>query len=54
MHLNISEKYDLKKSGIKIIEDGSENSSNNLTKFAIEINSHEYQQNSGEKNRQVI
>ena len=54
IHTNISEKYDFKKSEIKDIEDDSENSSNNLTKFAIEINSQGYQQNSEERNAQVI
>jgi len=46
IHTNISEKYDLEKSDIKTIGEDSKNSSNNLTKFAIEINSQEYQQNS--------
>lgn len=54
IHTNVSEKYDLEKSGIKTIEDGSESSSNNLTKATIEINSQEYPQNSTEKNAQVI
>ncbi len=53
IHTNVSEKYDLKNSGIKTIE-GSENSSNNLTKATIEINSHDYPQNSTGKNAQVI
>lgn len=48
MHTNISEKYDLEKSPPK--EESSENSSNNLTKIAIDINSQEYQENSTEKN----
>ena len=54
IHTNVSEKYDLEKSGIKTIEDGSESSSNNLTKSTIEINSQEYPQNSTDKNAQVI
>ena len=54
IHTDVSEKYDLKNSGIKTIEEGSKNSSNNLTKATIEINSHEYPQNSTEKNAQVI
>ena len=54
IHTNVSEKYDLKKSDTKTIEEGSKNSSNNLTKATIEINSHEYPQNSTEKNAQVI
>ena len=54
IHTNVSEKYDLKNSGIKTIEEGSKNSSNNLTKATIEINSQEYPQNSTEKNAQVI
>jgi len=45
LHTNISEKYDFEKSDDKPVDD-SKNSSNNLTKFAIEINSHQYQQNS--------
>jgi hypothetical protein len=54
IHTNVSEKYDLKNSGIKTIEEGSKNSSNNLTKATIEINSQGYPQNSTEKNAQVI
>ena len=54
IHTDVSEKYDLEKSGIKTIKDESENSSNNLTKATIEINSQEYPQNSTEKNVQVI
>ena len=54
IHTDVSEKYDLEKSDIKTIEEGSENSSNNLTKATIEINSQEYPQNSTEKNVQVI
>ena len=54
IHTNVSEKYDIEKSGIKTIKDGPENSSNNLTKTTIEINSQDYQQNSTEKNVQVI
>jgi len=54
IHTDVSEKYDLKNSGIKTIEEGSKNSSNNLTKATIEINSQEYPQNSTEKNAQVI
>ena len=54
IHTDVSEKYDLKNSGIKTIEEGSKNSSNNLTKATIEINSQEYPQNSTEKNVQVI
>ena len=54
IHTHISEKYDFEKSTVKENEDESENSSNNLTKFAIEINSQGYQQNSEENNVQVI
>ncbi len=54
VHTNISEKFDFKKSDIKTPEDDSENSSNNLTNFAIEINSQGYQHNSKDKNTQVI
>ncbi len=54
IHTDVSEKYDLKNSGIKTIGEGSKNSSNNLTKATIEINSQEYPQNSTEKNVQVI
>ena len=54
IHTDVSEKFDLKKSDIKTIEEGSKNSSNNLTKATIEINSQEYPQNSTEKNVQVI
>jgi len=54
IHTDVSEKYDLEKSDIKTIGEGSENSSNNLTKATIEINSQDYQQNSTEKNVQVI
>jgi hypothetical protein len=54
IHTDVSEKYDLEKSDIKTIGEGSENSSNNLTKATIEINSQEYPQNSTEKNVQVI
>jgi len=54
IHTDVSEKYDLKNSGIKTIEEGSKNSSNNLTKATIEINSQEYPQNFTEKNIQVI
>jgi hypothetical protein len=54
IHTNVSEKYDFEKSDIETPEDDWENSSNNLTKIAIEINSHEYQQNSKDEDRQVI
>ena len=54
VHTNISEKFDFEKSDIKTSEDDSENSSNNLTNFAIEINSQGYQHNSKDKNTQVI
>jgi len=54
VHTNISEKFDFKKSDIKTSGDDSENSSNNLTNFAIEINSQGYQHNSKDKNTQVI
>jgi len=54
IHTNVSEKYDLEKSGLKTIEDEPENSSNYLTKFTTEINSQEYPQNSTEKKVQVI
>ena len=52
MHTNISEKYDLEKPLPK--KEPAENSANNLTKIAIDINSQEYQENSTEKNAQVI
>ncbi len=54
IHTDVSEKYDLEKSDINTMGEGSENSSNNLTKATIEINSQEYPQNSTEKNAQVI
>lgn len=54
LHTNISEKYDLEKSGQNSQEDESENSANNFTKIAIEINSQEYLENSTEKKGQVI
>jgi len=54
IHTTVSEKYDFEKSDVKTIEDDSENSSNNLTKSTIEINSQEYPQNSTAKNAQVI
>lgn len=54
LHTNISEKYDLEKSGQDNEEDDSENSANNFTKIAIEINSQEYLENSTEKEGQVI
>ncbi len=54
VHTNISEKFDFKKSDIKTPEDDLENSSNNLTNFAIEINSQGYQHNSKDKDTQVI
>ncbi|MGD2106622.1 MAG: hypothetical protein PVH93_03350 [Nitrosopumilaceae archaeon] len=54
LHTNISEKYDLEKSDQNIEEDESENSANNFTKIAIEINSQEYLENSTEKKGQVI
>ncbi|MDX1441159.1 MAG: hypothetical protein R3237_01705 [Nitrosopumilaceae archaeon] len=52
MHANISEKYDLEKPPSK--EETFENSANNLTKIAIDINSLEYQENSTDKDAQVI
>jgi hypothetical protein len=54
LHTNISEKYDLEKSGQNIEEDESGNSGNNFTKIAIEINSQEYLENSTEKKGEVI
>ena len=54
LHTNISEKYDLEKSDTSIPEDESQNSANNFTKIAIEINSHEYLENSTDKEGQVI
>ncbi|MBA4451754.1 MAG: hypothetical protein H2B05_00315 [Nitrosopumilaceae archaeon] len=54
LHSNISEKYDLEKSHIPTQENESENSANNFTKIAIEINSHEYLENSTDKEGQVI
>ena len=52
MHSHISEKYDLEKDSAE--EKTNENGSNNLTKIAIDINSQEYQENSTEKDAQVI
>jgi hypothetical protein len=49
IHTHVSDKFDFEKSENKTPDD-SEESSNNLTKIAIEINSHEYQQNTGESN----
>jgi hypothetical protein len=46
IHTNISEKFDFKKSDIKRQDEETENSSNNLTNLAIEINSQGYQHNS--------
>ena len=54
LHTNISEKYDLEKSDKTTEDDASENSANNFTKIAIEINSQEYLENSTEKYGQVI
>jgi len=67
VHTRISEKCDIENSDhhYEVLEsnenyatsapkDSCENSSKNLTKFAIEINSQEYQQNSTKKNVQVI
>ena len=54
LHTNISEKYDLEKSDTPNQEDESQNSANNFTKIAIEINSHEYLKNSTDKEGQVI
>ncbi len=54
LHVQISDKYDFEKSDINPNESDLETSSNNLTKFAIEINSHKYQQNSKNNNGQVI
>ena len=54
IHTNISEKFDFKKSDIKRQDEETENSSNNLTNLAIEINSQGYQHNSKDKNTQVI
>ena len=51
IHTHVSEKYDFEKSEADIPEDDWENSSNNLTKIAIEINSLEYQQNSKDEDR---
>ncbi|HUT05302.1 MAG TPA: hypothetical protein VMW74_01250 [Nitrosopumilaceae archaeon] len=53
IHAHISEKYDFEKSNIKPTNN-LENSSNNLTKLTIDINSQEYQQKSKERNGQVI
>ncbi len=50
IHTNISEKFDFKKSDIKTQDEDAENSSNNLTNLAIEINSQGYQHNSKDKN----
>ena len=53
VHMNISEKYDLEKSNIPSFGD-VEDSANNLTKIAIEINSQEYLENSTDNIEQVI
>jgi hypothetical protein len=50
IHTHVSDKFDFEKSENKTPDDDSENSSNNLTKIAIEINSQEYQQNTGDSN----
>lgn len=49
LHVNISDKYDFEKPVIHSQNEESKHGSNNLTKFQIEINSHEYQQNFGNK-----
>lgn len=49
IHTHVSDKFDFEKSENKTPDD-SKDSSNNLTKIAIEINSQEYQQNTGESN----
>ncbi len=68
VHTNISEKYDVGQNDLSydgseqyienfdnVVEDNdSENSSINLTKIAIEINSQEYQENSTKRTIQVI
>ncbi len=68
VHTNISEKYDVGQNDLSydgseqyienfdnVVEDhDSENSSINLTKIAIEINSQEYQENSTKRTIQVI
>ena len=68
VHTNISEKYDVGQNDTSydeseqclgsfendIEEKDSENSSINLTKIAIEINSQEYQENSSKRTIQVI
>ena len=54
MQSNISEKYDFEKPPTETEVKTSQSSSNNLTKFATEINSQEYQQNSTDKDAQVI
>ena len=68
VHTNISEKYDVGQNDLSydgseqyienfdnVVEDNdSENSSINLTKIAIEINSQEYQENSAKRTIQVI
>ena len=46
LHVNISEKYDFEKPLPNVSDCTLKTSSNNLTKFQIEINSQEYQQNS--------
>ncbi|HUU47347.1 MAG TPA: hypothetical protein VMW55_01045 [Nitrosopumilaceae archaeon] len=47
LHVNISQKYDFEKPNIHAHNDEFKTSSHNLTKFPIEVNSQEYQQNSG-------
>jgi len=47
LHVNISQKYDFEKPISQASNNEFKTSSNNLTKFQIEINSQEYQQNSG-------
>lgn len=54
MHSNISDKYDFEKQESLSHENEDKNSSNNLTKVPIEINSNEYLENSTGKDAQVI
>jgi hypothetical protein len=46
LHVNIAQKYDFEKPNIPANYYELKSSSNNLTKFSIEVNSPEYQQNS--------
>jgi len=50
LHVNISEKYDFEKPNSITHNNDPKTSPNNLTKFPIEVNSQEYQENSWNNN----